>query len=61
LLFKTNTVFQAVTCRVTFETQGRIVLLSLHGAEGQAWVSIPEHLMADITGQFLRERLFGLH
>jgi hypothetical protein len=61
LLFKTNSVFQAVSCRVSFEPQKRIVLLSLDSAEGPAWVNIPEHLMADITGQFLRERLFGLH
>jgi hypothetical protein len=35
---------------LTFDTAGTSVLLQ-----------VPEHLMADITGQFIRERLFGLH
>jgi hypothetical protein len=51
----------AISCRVTFQTHGRLVLLTFESDGARLWARIPEHIMADIAGQFLRQRLFGLH
>jgi len=51
----------AISCSVTFQTHGRLVLLTFENDSARLWVRIPEHVMAEITGQFLRKRLFGLH
>jgi hypothetical protein len=61
MLYRPNSVFDAVSCRVNFQNTGRLVLLTFETDNTRLWLRVPEPIMADITGQFLRERLFGLH
>ena len=54
--------FVAVSCVTTFDNDNRVVVLNIYDDLGlQLTIRVPEGLMADVTGQFLRERLFGLH
>jgi len=54
--------FVATSCSTSFENDCRIVVLRVFDDKGFALtLRVPEHLMASVTGQFLRERLFGLH
>jgi hypothetical protein len=36
-------------------------MLIFDNDRARLWAQVPESVMADITGQFLRKRLFGLH
>lgn len=57
-----NAPFVAVECKTIFENNGRTVLLEITDDLGAViQVRVPECLMASVTGQFMRERLFGLH
>jgi len=54
--------FVAVSCRLSFKNEGRLVLLhAVDDTEARLLLQLPEHLMANLSGHFLRERLFGLH
>lgn len=57
-----NGPFEAAGCKTSFETDRRMVILDIHDEMGmRLQVRVPEYLMAAMTGQFMRERLFGLH
>lgn len=57
-----NAPFVGVECKTKFENDSREVVLEIQDDLGN-WLQIrlPEHLMADMAGCFIRERLFGLH
>jgi len=61
VLLRSNAIFQAVACQLTFDTRNRVVLLTISSEDGRTWINMPESLMANVTGQFIRQRLFGLH
>lgn len=61
MIHRPNSIFDAVSCRVNFQTSERLVLLTFESDNARVWLRVAEPIMADITGQFLRERLFGLH
>lgn len=57
-----NAPFVVVECRASFENDSRLVILDIEDdMGGRLQVRVPEHLMACVTGQFIKERLFGLH
>lgn len=57
-----NSPFVVVDCETSFENDCRMVVLDVHDKDGaRLRVKLPECLMAAITGQFLKDRLFGLH
>lgn len=57
-----NSPFVVVECRTSFENDSRLVILDIEDdLGGKLQVRVPECLMAIVTGQFLKERLFGLH
>lgn len=57
-----NATVHARKCGVSFHTEGRLVILRFETDYGPPLViQITEAAMADVTGHFLRERLFGLH
>lgn len=57
-----NVPFVVAECFTRFEDDHRMVILDIEdGAGGRLQVHLPECLMATVTGQFMRERLFGLH
>lgn len=54
--------FTAIDCDIQFCKYQRNVLLSITDASGaQLSVSVPDPIMASMTGQFIKIRLFGLH
>lgn len=61
MLYRTNTVLEPITCSIQFQNAERLVLLKFEADAGSLYVRIPEYVMADLTGRFVRERLFGLH
>lgn len=61
-MHKRNAAFVVTMCKTSFENDARMVILDIQDELGRwAQVRVPEGLMATVTGQFLRERLFGLH
>lgn len=57
-----NAPFVVAECRTSFENDCRLVTLDIQNEEGfRLQIKVPECLMAAVTGQFMRERLFGLH
>jgi hypothetical protein len=61
MIYRPNSVFDVVSCRVNFQTEHRLVILTFDTDSARVWMRVGEPIMADITGQFLRTRLFGLH
>ncbi len=58
----TDAAFHAVSCDTSFDNDCRMVVLTIFDEAGFALtIRVPEYLMASMTGQFMRERLFGLH
>jgi hypothetical protein len=54
--------FTADSCNIAFCKDRREVMLHITDASGaQFSVAIPDALMATITGEFIKVRLFGLH
>ena len=61
-MHRKNAPFVVAACRTSFESDARMVILDIQDDMGRwAQVRVPEGLMAAVTGQFMRERLFGLH
>ena len=57
-----NSPFVVAACKTSFENDCRMVILDIQDEMGgRLQVRVPEGLMAVLTGQFIRERLFGLH
>lgn len=57
-----NAAFIVAECKTSFENDCRMVILDVQDdLGGRLQVRVPEYLMAAVTGQFMRERLFGLH
>jgi hypothetical protein len=54
--------FEAYSCDTTFDSNCRVVILDVYNDAGTRFrLRVPEGLMAAMTGQFMRERLFGVH
>lgn len=54
--------FTADNCDISFCNDRREVLLNITDASGaQLSLSIPDAIMAAMTGEFIKIRLFGLH
>ncbi len=55
--------FVATTGTINFQNNSRTVLLNFENEEPIAplQVLVSEAIMANLTGHFLRQRLFGLH
>ena len=54
--------FVASACVTTFDNEARMVVLTVYDDIGTMMqIRLPECMMASVTGQFLKERLFGLH
>jgi hypothetical protein len=54
--------FTASACDTSFDNDCRMVVLDVYSDCGaRLRLRVPEGLMAAMTGQFMRERLFGLH
>lgn len=61
MIYARKSVFEATSCRVNFEKHGRYVFFTFEDALRRLIVRATEADVADITGRFLKERLFGLH
>jgi hypothetical protein len=60
-MFRAKAIINATSCLVEFRTEGRQVVLTFDNDAVQFSVQVSESMMADVTGHFLRKRLFGLH
>ncbi len=50
------------SCGVSFHNDTRMVLLDIRDHRKiEVILRMPEYMMADVVGHFMRERLFGLH
>lgn len=48
--------------RTSFDNDSRTVIFDIHDDQGgRVQIRVPEGMMAAATGQFIRERMFGLH
>lgn len=61
MLYARNSVFEAVSCQINFEKHGRYVFFTFEDTMRKLIVRATEADVANITGRFLKERLFGLH
>lgn len=61
MLYKRNHIFEATSCNLDFEKNGRLVRLTFHDNLCRLIVRATEADMAALAGRFIKERLFGLH
>lgn len=61
MFYARNSIFEAASCQISFEKHGRFVFLTFEDAMSKLIVRATEADVANITGRFLKERLFGLH
>lgn len=61
MIYARNSIFEAKTCDLNFEKNGRLVRLIFEDHVSQLIVRATEADMANLAGRFIKERLFGLH
>ena len=61
MIYARNHIFEAKTCSLDFERHGRFVLLNFEDAISKLIVRATEADMAAMAGNFIKQRLFGLH
>lgn len=61
MIYLRNSLFEAKSCELDFEKNGRMVRLTFEDLTSRIIVRATESDMASLTGQFIKQRLFGLH
>lgn len=61
MFFIRNSLFEAKSCDLEFEKNGRLVRLIFEDLTSRIIIRATEADMANLAGRFIKERLFGLH
>ena len=61
MIYTRNSFFEAKSCQIDFEKEGRLVRLTFDDLTSRIIVRATEADMASLAGRFIKERLFGLH
>lgn len=62
MLYKMQSVFDAWACEMQWRASSRSYLLRFEDRDHWVWrVNVPELVMADLTGRFMRERILGVN